>query len=129
MTFDTREDAEAWLSSERRLVSSMPWTSPSSRKAAERAEAAKNDIGSTPHGGEHSHPERGQPDPSRRGPKAGSIRAFFVHRIEEVAPSDRSEDFPQHHRKGPISAMWSLRDHAVFAASRQRGTVRMTGCD
>lgn len=33
-TFDTREDAEAWLTDERRLISAGAWTSPAARRAA-----------------------------------------------------------------------------------------------
>ena len=33
-TFETRQDAEAWLTDERRLVSAGKWTSPAARKAA-----------------------------------------------------------------------------------------------
>lgn len=33
-TFDTREDAEAWLTDERRLISAGGWTSPAARRAA-----------------------------------------------------------------------------------------------
>lgn len=35
-TFDTREDAEAWLTDERRLISSGSWTPPEERRAARR---------------------------------------------------------------------------------------------
>lgn len=36
-TFDTREDAEAWLTDERRLISAGTWTSPKARQAAKAA--------------------------------------------------------------------------------------------
>ncbi|CCH77729.1 putative prophage phiRv2 integrase [Nostocoides japonicum T1-X7] len=36
-TFDTREDAEAWLTDERRLISEGRWTPPTTRKAQRRA--------------------------------------------------------------------------------------------
>lgn len=36
-TFETKEDAEAWLTDERRLVTSGAWTSPSERQADRRA--------------------------------------------------------------------------------------------
>lgn len=35
-TFDTREDAEAWLTDERRLISTGTWTAPAHRAAARR---------------------------------------------------------------------------------------------
>lgn len=35
-TFDTRQDAEAWLTDERRLVSAGVWTSPEARKRGQR---------------------------------------------------------------------------------------------
>ncbi len=35
-TFDTREDAEAWLTDERRLISAGAWTSPAERAAARK---------------------------------------------------------------------------------------------
>lgn len=37
-TFDTREDAEAWLTDERRLVSAGTWTPPAARKAERRSQ-------------------------------------------------------------------------------------------
>ena len=40
-TFDRREDAEAWLAAERRLISEDRWTSPAARKAERIAEARK----------------------------------------------------------------------------------------
>jgi integrase len=36
-TFDTREDAEAWLTDERRLISAGAWTAPTERRAAGKA--------------------------------------------------------------------------------------------
>ena len=42
LTFQTREDAEAWLTDERRLISSGSWTSPTARlTASRRAEEAR----------------------------------------------------------------------------------------
>ena len=38
-TFDTREDAEAWLTDERRLISSGVWTPPAARQAAGKVKA------------------------------------------------------------------------------------------
>lgn len=38
-TFDTREDAEAWLTDERRLISAGAWAPPDERRAARRAKA------------------------------------------------------------------------------------------
>ena len=48
-TFDTREDAEAWLTDERRLISSGIWSPPDARqRAALMAESAKaNDTFAT----------------------------------------------------------------------------------
>lgn len=40
-TFTTREDAEAWLVAERRLISSGDWTSPESRREADMAREAQ----------------------------------------------------------------------------------------
>lgn len=43
-TFDTREDAEAWLTDERRLISAGTWTTPAARiKAAQEAAQARED--------------------------------------------------------------------------------------
>lgn len=43
-TFDTREDAEAWLTDERRLISAGKWTTPAARaKAAQDAAQARED--------------------------------------------------------------------------------------
>ena len=42
LTFQTREDAEAWLTDERRLISSGRWTPPPARlMALRRAEEAR----------------------------------------------------------------------------------------
>lgn len=48
VTFETREDAEAWLSDERRLITWGTWTSPAARKkAAARDEAQRSARGFT----------------------------------------------------------------------------------
>ncbi len=43
-TFDTRMDAEAWLTDERRLISAGTWTSPAARAAGRLAERATRDA-------------------------------------------------------------------------------------
>lgn len=40
-TFDTREDAEAWLTDERRLISAGNWTAPAARRAAAQVAEAE----------------------------------------------------------------------------------------